>query len=52
MKQREILIAYQKAINKIDDYFEYSMESKKDQEKVHKILDDLMKKLKELNEAP
>lgn len=32
------LSAYQKAINQIDDYFEYQMESKKDQKKVHQIM--------------
>lgn len=36
---------YRKAINDFDDYFEYSMQSKKDQEKVHKILDELCRSL-------
>ena len=35
------LECYQKAINRIDDYFEYSNESKLDRERVHKILADL-----------
>lgn len=35
------LECYQKAINKIDDYFEYANESKLDRERVHKILADL-----------
>lgn len=37
----KILSAYGSAINKIDDYFEYTCESKQDQEFVHKILDNL-----------
>lgn len=32
------LSMYQRAINEIDDYFEYRMESKKDQEEVRSIL--------------
>ena len=39
------LALYQKAINKIDDYFEYAMVSEEDQEAVHKILLDLTKAL-------
>ena len=37
--------AYQEAINKIDDWFEYANESAKDREKVHEILDNLTLKL-------
>lgn len=48
-KHKEILYCYRKAINKIDDYFEYSMESKKDQKKVRQILSDLTEELRELN---
>lgn len=36
---------YMKAINEIDDYFEYAMESKKDQKKVHQILGNLTDRL-------
>jgi len=39
---------YKKAVNRIDDYFEYRNESKADREMVYKILDDLTKNLKEL----
>ena len=35
------LSMYQKAINMIDDYFEYRMESVVDQKEVHKILGNL-----------
>ena len=35
------LSKYQKAINQIDDYFEYAMDSKTDQKKVHQILGNL-----------
>jgi hypothetical protein len=35
------LSKYQKAINDIDDYFEYAMDSKTDQKKVHQILGNL-----------
>jgi hypothetical protein len=41
---------YSKAINQIDDYFEYRNESKKDREVVYKILDDLSASLKLLIE--
>ena len=41
-----LLPHYQKAINEIDDYFEYRMESKKDQAKVHRILAALTEQLK------
>jgi hypothetical protein len=35
------LACYQKAINKIDDYFEYNMDSNIDQRKVFQILGNL-----------
>ncbi|MDH3325881.1 MAG: hypothetical protein OEM38_04090 [Gammaproteobacteria bacterium] len=35
------LAMYQKAVNDVDDYFEYANESKKDQKQVHKILGNL-----------
>lgn len=47
-QQHRQLSAYQKAVNRIDDYFEYAMESKHDQEKVHQILNDLTVALKAL----
>jgi len=40
------LSLYQKAINNLDDYFEYAMESKKDQKKVHQIIGNLTDLLK------
>ena len=43
------LEAYQKAINAIDDYFEYQYESKKDQVQVDYILDTLRLNLKKLD---
>lgn len=39
-------LQYQKAINQIDDYFEYANESKQDQKKVHQILGNLTDALK------
>ena len=39
--QNRRLAAFQHAVNQIDDYFEYRMESKKDQKKVHQILGNL-----------
>lgn len=41
------LVAYMKAVNKIDDYFEYRCESKKDQQEVHKVLKELLGELQE-----
>lgn len=41
--------AYGKAINQIDDYFEYRNESLSDRKKVHQILGNLTDKLKEIN---
>jgi hypothetical protein len=45
IKANSQLFSYQKAINEIDDYFEYAMESKQDQKKVHQILGNLTDKL-------
>ena len=42
LQQRE---AFCKAINKIDDYFEYSNESKQDKEFVYGVIDNLSMKL-------
>ncbi len=39
------LNAYKKAINQIDDFFEYRNSSKSDREQVHAILDNLTKYL-------
>lgn len=44
-KLRKKLRAYQEAVNKIDDWFEYANESDADREKVHEILDNLTLKL-------
>lgn len=44
-KLKKQLVAYQEAVNKIDDWFEYANESKADREKVHEILDHLTLKL-------
>ena len=44
-KQRE---AYQHALNKIDDFFEYANESKKDREFIHGVLDNLTLKLSKI----
>lgn len=42
---RHRIYAYQRAINRIDDYFEYQMESKVDQAAVKDILQLLTKEL-------
>lgn len=42
------LDAYQQAINRIDDYFEYINESAKDRAYVHSVLERLTTALKEL----
>lgn len=42
----KILIAYQNAINRIDDYFEYNFESRRDQKFVTKVLEELAEELK------
>jgi hypothetical protein len=44
-KLKKKLSAYQEAVNKIDDFFEYANESKSDRERVHEILDNLTLKL-------
>lgn len=43
---RERLTFYMHAVNQIDDYFEYRMESKKDQEAVREILGELTENIK------
>lgn len=43
---RKRLAFYILAVNQIDDYFEYRMESKKDQEAVREILAELTKNIK------
>jgi hypothetical protein len=45
-KADKTLALYQHAVNQIDDYFEYSMESKKDQKRVHQVLVNLTDALK------
>jgi len=47
-RQKELTAAYQKTVNRIDDYFEYANESKSDREKVQEILGRLTKFLKEI----
>jgi hypothetical protein len=44
-KDKKALEEYKKAINKIDDFFEYANESKKDREFIHGVLDNLTGKL-------
>lgn len=44
-KDKEALETYKHTINRIDDWFEYSNESKKDREFIHKQLDALTKRL-------
>jgi hypothetical protein len=44
-KLKKQLAAYQEAVNKIDDWFEYANESKKDRDFIHKVLDKLTLKL-------
>ena len=44
----KILNSYIKAINKIDDYFEYQYQSIKDQQRVHKILKELTEDLADI----
>ena len=41
---------YRNFVNKVDDYFEYPFESKKDQKKVHQLLQDLTDSLVRLEE--
>jgi conjugal transfer/entry exclusion protein len=45
-KANKTLDLYQNAVNQIDDYFEHSMESKKDQKRVHQVLGNLTDALK------
>lgn len=40
---------YRKFVNAIDDYFEYRCESKKDQKKVHQLLQNLTEALAGIN---
>ena len=47
-RQKELVTAYQKTINRIDDYFEYSNNSIGDRQYVHELLADLSKKLKQI----
>ena len=47
-RQDELIAAYQKTINRIDDYFEYANESKSDREKVQEILGRLTKFLTQI----
>lgn len=42
--------AYRNFVNKVDDYFEYRFESKKDQMKVYQLLQDLTDSLVRLEE--
>jgi hypothetical protein len=44
-QEKLALEEYKKAINKIDDFFEYANESKKDREFIHGVLDNLTIKL-------
>ena len=44
-----IIAAYQRAINEIDDYFEYQAEKGPSYNKVYDILNSLTRKLVELN---
>ena len=44
-KEKAILEEYKKAINRIDDFFEYANESEKDREFIHGVLDNLTDKL-------
>jgi len=47
--EAKYLQIYQRAINRIDDYFEYSMESKVDQARVREILKELSDSLAAVN---
>ena len=42
--------AYRNFVNKVDDYFEYQNESKKDRQKVHQLLQNLADQLVNLEE--
>ena len=47
-RQEEIISAYQKTVNRIDDYFEYRNESVSDREEIHEILNGLTQTLSTL----
>lgn len=47
-----ILEHYIKAINKIDDHFEYANESLKDRAFIHKVLGELTENLNKTNKQP
>jgi len=47
MTTEELIVLYQKAINDIDDYFEYIYRSDIDKENVMKIIDKLTKDIYE-----
>ena len=49
MDKDKTIEAYQQAINRIDDYFEYSYHSSKDREKVYIIIKELTEKLVDIN---
>lgn len=44
-----VIEAYQKAVNQIDDYFEYRFESEQDREFVITVIDILLKDLIKIN---
>lgn len=44
----KLLLAYQNAVNEIDDYFEYRCESDKDKRKVYKVLQTLTENLENM----
>lgn len=47
-KDKAVLEAYKKAVNRIDDFFEYANESVSDRKYVHEVLDKLTKELVEI----
>jgi hypothetical protein len=47
-----LLDAYTRAINKIDDYFEYQCESSQDQAEVYRILKQLTDEIEQLTAKP
>ncbi len=47
-KDKKALEAYTHTINRIDDWFEYANESKKDREFIHQHLDALAKRLQKI----
>jgi hypothetical protein len=50
-KTKQMLKYYQEALNKIEDYFEYSNKSSEDKMRVMKIIDDLTTDLRKMNET-